>query len=197
MQRAALFTALMLLPACGATSVARGPVVVTSDGRVIETPLVDEPQQTDVPKRDANTTGTWVGVAAESDVLLAHDGEASLALWIDAPQTRPRERVPTDVSLVIDTSGSMAGAKIDNARRAAGLLIDDLANGDILSIVSFSDDARTLVEPTVLSREKRARLKAPSPSCNRQGRRTCSAASVSARLSSRELPHRTPSGALS
>ncbi len=159
MRRASLFTALMLLTACGAAPIARGPVV-TSDGKVVETAVATDPAQTDVPKQNPTTAGTWVGVATESDVLLAGEGNASLGLWIDAPQTKPRARVPTDVSLVIDTSGSMAGAKIDNARRAAALLVDDLADGDIVSIVSFSDDARTLVEPTVLSTQTRTQLKA-------------------------------------
>ncbi len=92
--------------------------------------------------------------------MLAGDGTASLGLWVDAPQTHPRAHVPMDVSLVIDTSGSMAGPKIENARRASNMLVDDLADGDIVSIVAFSDDARTLVEPTVLSTETRRTLKA-------------------------------------
>ncbi len=161
LHKSSLFAVFLLLAGCGAAQT-RGPVVVTSDGRVTEMPIATnkDPAQTDVPKaNNTNAAGTWVGVAAENDVLLAGDGTASLALWIDAPQTRPRAKVPTDVSLVIDTSGSMAGAKIENARRAAALLVDDLADGDIVSIVSFNDDAKTLVEPTTLSTSTRTALK--------------------------------------
>ena len=154
MRKSALFASILLLAGCGAAPIARGPVVVTSDGKVTETPIAKDPALTDTgttPRTTQNTTGAWVGVAPESDVLAAGDGTASLALWIDAPQSRPRVHVPMDVSLVIDTSGSMAGAKIENARRAANLLVDDLSDGDIVSIVSFNDDARTIVEPTALS----------------------------------------------
>ena len=162
MRKAGILAVMMaaLTSACGsaATSTARGAVTVTSDGRVIETTVAKDPAQTDVAHPAQN--GTWVGVAAENDVLLAGDSTATLGVWIDAPEARPHAHVPVDVSLVIDTSGSMAGAKIENARRAAGLLIDNLADGDIVSIVSFSDDARTIVEPSVLSSDVRRALKA-------------------------------------
>ncbi len=160
MRKAGILAAVLVLAGCGAAQSGRGPVVVTSDGKVIETTIAKDPAQTDTGTRtNTNANGAWVGVAADSDVLLAGDQTASLGVWIDAPQSRPHAHVPMDVSLVIDTSGSMAGAKIENARRAAGLLLDDLADGDIVSIVSFSDDARTLVEPTTLSTETRRSLK--------------------------------------
>jgi Ca-activated chloride channel family protein len=167
MRKTALFASILLLAGCGAAPMTRGPVVVTSDGKVTEAPIAKDtakdPALTDTGntgRTTQNAAGTWVGVAPESDVLAAGDGTASVALWVDAPQTRPRVRVPMDVSLVIDTSGSMAGAKIENARRAANLLVDDLSDGDIVSIVSFNDDARTIVEPTTLSTETRRTLKA-------------------------------------
>ncbi len=160
MRKAGILTVVLALTsACGSAATgARGAVTVTSDGRVIENVVAKDPAATDLPHPAQN--GTWVGVAAESDVLLAGDSSATLGVWIDAPEARPHAHVPVDVSLVIDTSGSMAGAKIENARRAAGLLIDNLADGDIVSIVSFSDDARTIVEPSVLSSDVRRALKA-------------------------------------
>jgi Ca-activated chloride channel family protein len=165
MRKTPLFAAILLLAGCGASAV-RGPVVVTSDGKVTDAQIATttttantDPTKTDTGIPQRNATGSWVGVAPESDVLAAGDGTASIALWVDAPQSRPRVRVPMDVSLVIDTSGSMAGAKIENARRASNLLVDDLADGDIVSIVSFNDDAKTLVEPTTLSTETRRTLK--------------------------------------
>ena len=171
MRKSAVFAAILVLAGCGASGSGRGPVVVSSDGKVTEgKPLAvaTDPAQTDTGTRPDTRpdngvparSGAWVGVATESDVLLAGADTANLGVWIDAPQTRPHVRVPMDVSLVIDTSGSMAGAKIENARRAAQLVIDDLADGDIVSIVSFNDDAKTLLEPTRLSTQTRAALKA-------------------------------------
>jgi Ca-activated chloride channel family protein len=148
----------MMLAGCGAAQTGRGAVVVTSDGRVIETVATTNPVETDTGH--PAQSGAWVGTAAESDVLAAGDGATTLGVWIDAPEARPHAHVPMDVSLVIDTSGSMAGPKIENARRAASMLIDNLSDGDIVSIVSFSDDAHTIVEPSTLSSDTRRALKA-------------------------------------
>src|SRR5947209_3603731 len=105
MRKIALFTSILLI-GCGASAV-RGPVIVTSDGRVTDAQIAatdpkGDPARTDTGTPQRSTSGTWVGVAPESDVLAAGDGSASIALWVDAPQARPRVRVPMDVSLVID-----------------------------------------------------------------------------------------------
>jgi Ca-activated chloride channel family protein len=68
------------------------------------------------------------------------------------------KKPPVDLALVIDTSGSMGGAKIENARAAAKQLISSLADGDIVSVDTFSDRAEALVPPTVLNGESRDRL---------------------------------------
>jgi Ca-activated chloride channel family protein len=166
MRKTAIFAAIFVLAGCGASAV-RGPVTVSSDGKTTDaqiaittTKTVDDPAKTDTGQPRNSGSATWVGVAPESDVLAAGDGTASIALWVDAPNARPRVRVPMDVALVIDTSGSMAGAKIENARRAANLVIDDLTDGDIVSLVSFNDDAKTIIEPTTLSSDARRALKA-------------------------------------
>jgi Ca-activated chloride channel family protein len=71
----------------------------------------------------------------------------------DAPRRLPREAV-----FVIDTSGSMAGASIEQARAALHLAIDRLAPGDRFNVVAFDDQARRLfpssqaVSPETLGR---------------------------------------------
>jgi Ca-activated chloride channel family protein len=99
---------------------------------------------------------SWIGASAESEALLVGTSETSVGVWIDAPVERPKTRVPVDLALVVDTSGSMAGAKMDNARAAAKQIIDSLADGDIVSIDAFDNDARPIAEPTVLSPSTRA-----------------------------------------
>ncbi len=102
--------------------------------------------------------GSWIGAAGESDFLLAGSRDTAVGVWIDVPSASRRARSPADVALVIDTSGSMAGAKIENARAAARQLVDKLADGDIVSITSFSDEARLLLGPTVLDHDGRQSL---------------------------------------
>ncbi len=54
-------------------------------------------------------------------------------------------RAPLSVHIVLDTSGSMDGPAIDDARKAAEAVVEKLAPTDDFSMVTFSDTARLLV----------------------------------------------------
>lgn len=56
-------------------------------------------------------------------------------------------RCPLNLSLVIDRSGSMAGAPLNHAINAARSLIGRLQPDDIISIVTYDDTIATLLEP--------------------------------------------------
>jgi Ca-activated chloride channel family protein len=112
---------------------------------------------TDGPRNPA-TSSTWIGASAEGEMLLASTRDTFLGVWVDVPESRPSARPPMDVALVIDTSGSMAGAKIENARNAASTLVKNLKDGDIVSLDSFSDNAKTLVPPTRLDSRSRQQI---------------------------------------
>jgi Ca-activated chloride channel family protein len=101
---------------------------------------------------------TWIGASAESEMILNGTSDTFLGVWVDVPQVKVDKKPPVDLALVIDTSGSMGGAKIENARAAAKQLVSNLADGDIVSIDTFSDRAEALVPPTVLNGESRDRL---------------------------------------
>lgn len=58
-----------------------------------------------------------------------------------------------NLSLVIDRSGSMAGAKIDNTRRAASMLVQNLGLNDLLSVVLYNDTVETLLMPEKVQRK--------------------------------------------
>jgi Ca-activated chloride channel family protein len=55
-------------------------------------------------------------------------------------------QVPLNLSLVLDKSGSMAGAKIKSLRDAAKRVVDRLGPEDTLSIVAFSDRKYVIAE---------------------------------------------------
>ncbi|EYF03628.1 vWA domain-containing protein [Chondromyces apiculatus] len=104
--------------------------------------------------------GTWIGAAGASDFVVPGRQETQLGVWIDVPAARRRARVPSAVSLVVDVSGSMGGDKILHARTAARAFVDGLSDGDLISVVTFSDTAREIVPPVVLDSRTRASVRA-------------------------------------
>lgn len=58
------------------------------------------------------------------------------------------EAAPLNLCFVLDRSGSMAGEKIENLRRAVKLVIDQLDQNDIVSVVIFDDRADVLIPAT-------------------------------------------------
>lgn len=105
-------------------------------------------------------TNAWIGGSpVRTRVVVGADGETYVGVWIDAPEAPGRrERPPMALSLVVDTSGSMSGAKIQNARIAASSLLESLQDGDIVSIYSFDNGVREIAPPTTVSQNTRGGL---------------------------------------
>lgn len=78
--------------------------------------------------------------------LIAHRpvaGEPGYFMLLVSPGTARSQarRMPRDVVLVMDRSGSMAGEKIEQARKALRYCVDNLADEDRFDIVTFSTEA--------------------------------------------------------
>ncbi len=65
--------------------------------------------------------------------------------------TRASKRLPVNIAIVIDRSGSMQGDKIKHAREAALQAIDRLRDNDIVSIVAYDTSVEVLVPATKVS----------------------------------------------
>ena len=65
-------------------------------------------------------------------------------------------RMPLNLSVVIDKSGSMSGAKIDYVRKAVDYLVTQLSEEDRISIVLYDTDVRVLCEPQIVGNSKNA-----------------------------------------
>lgn len=101
-------------------------------------------------------------VAAESGHLIVEagldrtallDGQSNerwLTVTLEAPQDLGASfRRPVDLSVVMDVSGSMSSrGKIDYAKRAAKHLASSMESSDVYSLVTFSDDASTVIPAT-------------------------------------------------
>jgi Ca-activated chloride channel family protein len=69
----------------------------------------------------------------------------------------PSGEVPAlNLALAIDVSGSMAGDKIDAARRAALAVAETLTRGDRLSIIAFNSSAEVLLDARQMDEAGRA-----------------------------------------
>src|SRR5690606_34554582 len=65
---------------------------------------------------------------------------------------------PLNLAIVIDRSGSMKGQRERNALDAAAGMIRRLRDGDSVSILAYSDAARTVVPVTTVSSATRERI---------------------------------------
>ncbi len=85
--------------------------------------------------------------------LVAHkvDGEDGYFLLLASPgmETPDRKIVPKDVVFVLDTSASMAGKKLEQARNALRFCVENLNRDDRFEIVRFSTEVEPLFDKLV------------------------------------------------
>jgi Ca-activated chloride channel family protein len=76
------------------------------------------------------------------------DGETYALLMVmpPAPQYATEVRLPREMILVIDTSGSMHGASIDQARQALLFALDQMHPDDMFNVIQFNDQASALFD---------------------------------------------------
>jgi Ca-activated chloride channel family protein len=99
--------------------------------------------------------------AAEKDELgvnlLAHktSGEDGYFLLLVSPgiEEEKRKVVPKDVAFVLDTSGSMAGKKLEQAKKALRFCVENLNEEDRFEIMRFSTEVEPLFDKLVRATE--------------------------------------------
>ncbi len=65
-------------------------------------------------------------------------------------ETKPK-RPPVNVAIVLDRSGSMGGAKLENAKQAAKEALARLGGDDVVSIITFESEVQVIVPATKLN----------------------------------------------
>lgn len=118
------------------------------------------------PSPPPTVPGTKVGTGRVSllaspsttHVLHGGNGEVFLEINLRAPETKTSHRLPLNIGLVVDRSGSMAGQKLANAREAASRLVSRLRDGDRIAIVTYGSDVTVLVPSTEISEDTRSRI---------------------------------------
>lgn len=132
----------------------KGPVEAASKGATA-TAEAGKARPDEAPR----APGAWLGAAPVSDLLMAGPGETQIGVWVDVPAAiTATKRPPAAVALVIDTSGSMSGLRLVNARNAARAFVDSMVDGDVVSLTSFDDTAVERLPPTVLGPHNRSAI---------------------------------------
>src|SRR5207344_943169 len=79
------------------------------------------------------------GAAPTAALLVEPQGEHVYALLILMPgASAARVRVPREVTFVLDHSGSMGGASIDQAKAALTLALNRLTPADTFNVIRFN-----------------------------------------------------------
>ena len=71
-------------------------------------------------------------------------GQEGYFLLLASPGLSPGQVQPKDICFVVDTSGSMAGGKLEQARRALAFCLDNLNAGDRFEVIRFATEAEAL-----------------------------------------------------
>ena len=82
------------------------------------------------------------------DVLLKISSEVEIS-------PKETERLPLNLSLVIDRSGSMNGEPLEEAKKCASMLVDRMREKDRLSVVTYESHAEVLVTSKPVSHKSR------------------------------------------
>lgn len=101
-----------------------------------------------------------ISINAQLDRSILKAGETQkvhVRIAIQSRRPTAKSRPPLNLALVIDRSGSMAGPRIEAARRAALDAVDRLGRDDILSVVSYDDRVEVEVPATKLTNPAQAR----------------------------------------
>lgn len=106
-----------------------------------------------------STSDAAVGMSSLVHRRKAEDGYFMLAI---APKVelKPEEIQPKRIVFVLDTSGSMAGPKMEQARKALEYCVNSLNPKDSFNIVRFSTEVESLDETKLLTADDAGRKKA-------------------------------------
>ncbi len=85
------------------------------------------------------------GELDRTHVMPSSDGLVRVELVMAAEERAARLRVPTDLVVVLDRSGSMRGEKLAHARAAIRALVDELAPEDRFGLVTYAHGAERRV----------------------------------------------------
>jgi Ca-activated chloride channel family protein len=154
-----LAVAGMLLTSISVWSLA-GPKPRPSDGPTAPSAavLATPPSSFSGAEFSTGQTLRMDGRLGHARLLADREGHTYLFVNVVAPaEVAASARIPLNLAIVIDRSGSMRGKRLLNAQRAARGAIQRLRDGDVLSIVTYDTETDVVLPSTVIDSDSRAR----------------------------------------
>ncbi len=141
MQRLLLSATLAIAAAALAVGITRSPAREAQASAAPEPPSPAR-EMTPAPERDGLFGRASLDRGTQA---LGSAQERFLVVELQAPEAATTERQPLHLALVMDSSGSMDGENIANAKRAAQRMVERLGPRDSVSLVRFSTNASTVI----------------------------------------------------
>lgn len=85
---------------------------------------------------------------SQKRLIAGAPGKIYLQVSVVGGEGSDGRRAPVNVAIVLDRSGSMSGAKLEHAKQAAIAAVERLSAQDIVSVVAYDNQVRTLVPAT-------------------------------------------------
>lgn len=104
--------------------------------------------------------GNKVELSAALNLSRVAAGQGNLVyllIKIKGEQLEKADRLPLNLSFVMDRSGSMGGGKIEHTRQALALCINSLDQRDIQSLVIFDNEVEVLITPQAVANKDLAK----------------------------------------
>lgn len=141
------------LVGCSGTTAA--PVVKTP-GVVVAAP---DPSIRQAPAPEASDFVSFEAAPANRFTRAGETGEMTIRLRVGARALKNAPKAPVNLALVVDTSGSMEGEMIEDAKKASLALLDSLSPGDTLAVVAFHSRAEVLSPATRIDAKNAAKIR--------------------------------------
>ncbi len=136
-----------MLPATGASRVRTSFVLGAASATVIAALLLTQGNPSALHEGFESSADDGLALVAEltTQKILAGAHDENVAITIRAPEGRAAYRPPLSLAVVIDRSGSMSGAPIENAKAAASRLIGQLDPGDAFTVIAYSSGEQVIM----------------------------------------------------
>jgi Ca-activated chloride channel family protein len=139
---------------CSNTTQITAPV--KGPGAVIAAP---DPSIRPVQTPEASDFVSFDAAPANRFTKAGEAGEMVVRLRVGARALKDAAKAPVNLALVVDTSGSMEGEMIEDAKKASLALLDSLSPGDTLAVVAFHSRAEVLTPATRINAKSAAKIR--------------------------------------